>query len=120
MPKVTEEMVEAAAAAIYNADPRRPVVATHDDGERRFCDFPKCDCSSGAFERCSHPPLKETAGTSMLRVIDMRRSLEAALDDFELIAERIQAGQIERAKGTAMQGAKEARAALAATEADHG
>lgn len=24
--------------------------------ERTWCDFPHCDCSMGAAERCSHPP----------------------------------------------------------------
>lgn len=24
-------------------------------GERTFCDFPRCDCSMGAAERCKHP-----------------------------------------------------------------
>jgi len=33
-----------------------PQSQTHVNGERKFCDFPNCDCSSGAAERCSHPP----------------------------------------------------------------
>lgn len=43
------------------------------------------------------------------------RAIQAALDDFELIVERINAGQINRACATAMQGAKEAKLALADT-----
>lgn len=34
-----------------------PQTKTHVNGERKFCDFPNCDCSSGAAERCSHPPV---------------------------------------------------------------
>lgn len=34
-----------------------PQSKTHVNGERKFCDFPNCDCSSGAAERCSHPPV---------------------------------------------------------------
>lgn len=30
-------------------------------GDRQFCDFPKCDCSSGAAERCEHPPRPASA-----------------------------------------------------------
>ena len=33
-----------------------PQPKTHVNGERKFCDFPNCDCSSGAAERCGHPP----------------------------------------------------------------
>lgn len=46
------------------------------------------------------------------------RAVQAALDDFELIVERIDAGQIDRARGTAFQGAKEARRFLSATAAE--
>jgi hypothetical protein len=46
------------------------------------------------------------------------RAIQAALDDFELIVDRINAGQINRACATAMQGAKEAKLALAASAPD--
>jgi molecular chaperone GrpE (heat shock protein) len=44
----------------------------------------------------------------------LRKALEHSADDFDLIEQRILGGQHQRAKGTAMAGQKEARAALEA------
>lgn len=54
-----------------------------------------------------------TVARTPARKVELRRSIERSLDDFELIMDRIDAGQIDRARATARQGAKEAKDALA-------
>lgn len=34
------------------------------DGKRVACDFPHCDCSMGAAERCAHPAPTEPKGST--------------------------------------------------------
>lgn len=53
-----EQMKELAAEIVSALD---TLAAPASAADRQFCDFPKCDCSSGAMERCKHPPLPVSA-----------------------------------------------------------
>lgn len=57
---------------------------THKDGVRFACDFPNCDCSMGAAERCKHPKAEtETATVKAGEYMPFRRSQIAELSRWE-------------------------------------
>ena len=50
---------------------------TNTQGDRKFCDFPKCGCSIGAAERCGQPPAPRNQ--KPLRVLDAENTEAGAM-----------------------------------------